>query len=83
MSKLYTILTENLSECWVCGRPSSEMHHVFHGADKSLSERLGMMAPLCRECHERVHHVGGELDQELKAEAQRVYLQHVFGRSYL
>lgn len=81
--RMYTILTDEIEYCWVCGRRATEMHHVFHGPDKALSERLGLMAPLCRECHNRVHHVGGELDQELKQEAQRIYLQHVFGRCYL
>ena len=83
MSRLYTILTDNIDECWVCHRPAVEMHHVFHGPDKALSERLGMMAPLCRECHGRVHHVNGELDAELKQEAQRIYLIHTFGKCYL
>ena len=75
-----SILTDDYESCFVCGAPAAEWHHVFHAADKKLSEQLGCMAPLCRTCHERVHHVGGEYDRMLKVEAQRAYLRKVFGR---
>lgn len=78
-----SILTSDLTACYVCGRPAADMHHIFHGADKKLSEETGCMAPLCRDCHNRVHHVGGELDRELKEEAQRAFLIKIFGRCYL
>ncbi len=78
-----SILTSDLSACYVCGRPAADMHHIFHGADKKLSEETGCMVPLCRDCHNRAHHVGGELDRELKEEAQRAFLIKTFGRCYL
>ena len=78
-----TIMTNDYESCYVCGEPAAEWHHVMHGADKKLSEELGLMVPLCRKCHERVHHVGGEYDRKLKVDAQRIYLQKVFGRCYL
>lgn len=81
--KYTSILTGDYTTCYVCGKPAEEMHHIFHGADKKLSEKLGCMVPLCRACHNRVHHEGGELDWELKEEAQRVYLIRTFGRCYL
>lgn len=78
-----SILTSDYRTCYVCGRQAEEMHHVFHGADKKLSEELGCMIPLCRVCHSKVHHVGGELDWVLKQDAQRAYLIKIFGRCYL
>ncbi len=78
-----SIMTGDMEACYVCGRRASEWHHVMHGPDKKLSEELGLMVPLCRECHSRVHHVGGELDRILKRDAQRCYLISVFGRCYL
>ena len=78
-----SILTDNYDNCFVCGRRATDMHHIFHGADKKLSEELGCMVPLCRECHNKVHHKGGELDRELKEEAQRAVLIKIFGRCYL
>ena len=76
-------MTDDFESCYMCGGRAADMHHIFHGADKKLSEELGLMVPLCRACHNKVHHVGGEYDRILKAHAQRVYLQKIFGRSYL
>ena len=78
-----SILTSDYTKCYVCGSQVEEMHHVFHGPDKKLSEELGCMVPLCRRCHNKVHHEGGDLDWKLKEEAQRVYLIKTFGRCYL
>lgn len=78
-----SIMTTDFVHCFVCGQRATEVHHVFHGSDKKLSEDTGCMVPLCRKCHERVHHVGGEYDRMLKVEAQRAYLRKVFGRCYL
>ena len=78
-----SIMTNDYARCYVCGQEAREWHHVFHGPDKKLSEELGCMVPLCRRCHERVHHVGGEYDRMLKECAQRTYLLKVFGRCYL
>ena len=78
-----SILSDNYTACYVCGSGATDMHHIFHGADKKLSEELGCMVPLCRSCHDRVHHRGGELDRQLKEEAQRIFLINTFGRCYL
>lgn len=75
-----SIMTNDMETCYVCGARADEIHHVFHGPDKRLSEELGLMVPLCRSCHSKVHHVGGEYDRLLKADAQRAYLIKVFGR---
>ena len=78
-----SILTDDYENCYMCGLPAAEWHHCLHGADKKKSEELGLMVPLCRRCHEKVHHVGGEYDLILKQTAQRAYLHKVFGKSYL
>ena len=78
-----SIMTDEFDTCYVCGRRACEWHHCMHGADKKLSEIDGLMVPLCRECHSKVHHQGGELDRILKQEAQRSYLIHRYGRCYL
>ena len=83
MGKYSSILTSDHRRCYVCGYPAVEWHHIFHGADKKLSEELGCMVPLCRRCHDKVHHVGGEYDRMLKVDAQRAYLIKTFGRCYL
>lgn len=78
-----SIMTDDYYTCYVCGRRADEMHHVMHGADKKLSEMTGLMVPLCRDCHNKVHHQGGELDLMLKQEAQRAFIRKYLGRCYL
>lgn len=78
-----SIMTDDYFTCYVCGRPAAEWHHVMHGADKKLSETMGLMVPLCRECHNKVHHQGGELDRILKQDAQRAFIRKYLGKCYL
>lgn len=78
-----SIMTDDNFSCYVCGRPAAEWHHVLHGADKKLSETTGLMVPLCRDCHNKVHHVGGELDKMLKQEGQRAFIRKYLGKCYL
>lgn len=78
-----SIITDDYGRCYMCGAPAVDYHHIFHASNKKISEDTGCMVPLCRKCHERVHHVGGEYDRMLKVEAQRAYLRKVFGKCYL
>ena len=81
--KYTSIMTDDYEYCYVCGARAAHWHHVLHGADKKLSEELGLMVPLCLNCHDGVHHNGGELDHELKKRAQRALLIKLCGRCYL
>lgn len=78
-----SIMTDDMTVCFVCRRRADDLHHVLHGADKKLSEKYGLMVPLCRGCHNKVHHVDGELDHALKQEAQREFLRKTFGKCYV
>ena len=78
-----SIMTDDYFSCYACGRPATEWHHIMHGADKKLSETTGLMVPLCRDCHNKVHHVGGELDKMLKQEGQRAFIRKYLGKCYL
>lgn len=76
-------MTDDYYTCYVCGGRADEMHHVMHGADKKKSEMYGLMVPLCRSCHNKVHHVDGEYDRMLKVDAQRAFIRHYLGKCYL
>lgn len=78
-----SIMTDDMDACYVCGRPATDYHHCMHGPDKKLSEKYGLMVPLCRECHNKVHHHGGELDRILKQDAQRAFIRKYLGKCYL
>lgn len=81
--------------CLICGSSQGlELHHVFYGYGlRQLSDKFGMVAVLCRECHRggRGVHLNHELDLELKQEFQRRFEQThsrqafmaIFGRNWL
>lgn len=78
-----SIMTDDMRSCYVCGAKAVDYHHVMHGPDKKLSEKYGLMVPLCRDCHNKVHHEGGELDRILKQDAQRAFIRKYLGKCYL
>lgn len=50
-----SIITDKRETCFLCLRPASEMHHTVFGRFRKLSDKYGLIVPLCRECHDMVH----------------------------
>ena len=47
-----SIIQKDTSRCFIChSRQWLEWHHVFGGALRSKSERLGIKVRLCHYCH--------------------------------
>ena len=81
--------------CLICGNNQGlERHHVFYGSGlRQLSEKWGMVAPLCHRCHRGSHgvHFSRPLDLMLKRLFQEKFeethtreeFMEVFGRSWL
>ena len=41
-----------MRRCYLCGKVRHlERHHIFGGANRSLSERYGLVVDLCHYCH--------------------------------
>ena len=84
-----SILQEDPDRCFLCGGAGSwedplDTHHVFGGALRDKSQRLGLVVRLHHHrCHifgpEAVHRCG-ELSRALKARAQKV-LEEKYGLS--
>lgn len=82
--------------CELCGREGqTNIHHVYFGtANRKLSDKWGMVAMLCPDCHQNgpraVHHCR-ETDLILKRRYQakfeeehtRTMFMTIFGRNYL
>lgn len=83
--------------CHICGRYGNiEMHHVFGGQRRKISDKYGAVVPLCHNCHNEppngVHH-NKEVRLALQAETQRKLMDDhgwtvadfikVFGKNYL
>lgn len=88
-------------ECWLCGRNGNgdplDAHHIFGGANRKLSEKYGLVVPLChRRCHESGNlaaHRNKDTMRRLHEWGQRKAMEEqgwsieefraVFGRNYL
>ena len=84
-----------MDNCFVCGRPYTEVHHIIYGtANRKLSDKYGLIVPLCNEHHrgQTGVHFNRDFDLYLKKLAQEKFeavygadkrFIDVFGRSYL
>lgn len=76
----------------ICNAPVQNMHHVFFGtANRKKSTIYKMVAPLCLECHNKIHRQH-KYDLELKQKAQAIWEKtygsredfiRTFGKNYL
>lgn len=85
--------------CYNCGRylpeGEAELHHIFFGGLRPISDKLGLVVYLCKECHRGTNGVhgknGNKLNRKLKKIAQEAWeAEHsheewmkIVGRSYL
>ena len=84
-------------KCYICGkRQKMELHHIFGAANRSKSDKDGLIVYLCHDCHNEppngVHHNRG-MDLQLKQIGQKAWMEHygkteeefikAYGKSYL
>ena len=89
------MITDNEHECYICGRWGVEAHHIFFGtANRKLSDKYGLVVPLCKEHHrmrEDAVHQNRDTDLFLKRLGQEYFeknypelnFMEIFGRNYL
>ena len=51
-SKRYSILTDNLKVCYICGEKKDDLHEIFGGSNRRKSMIWGLVIPICRQCHQ-------------------------------
>lgn len=51
----FSILTDDLNQCFICGRKRDNLHEVYEGAKRIASMKYGCVLPLCYKCHVRIH----------------------------
>ena len=90
-----SIVQEDMTCCYECGRYGTEIHHIYYGSgNRTLSTRFGEVVGLCYNHHigkQGVHNGNRELDMKLKRIGQEPFVEHypeadflaVFGRNYL
>lgn len=55
----FSILTKDLSRCYLCGKPKDHIHEIYFGKNRVNSMKWGCCVPLCFWCHNGpngVHH---------------------------
>ena len=60
-------------QCWACGAPATELHHLRYHRNDLLGKRLKYIKPTCRACHEGVEFRDGKKTTVLQA-------RHAFNR---
>lgn len=86
----FSILTNDLTKCIICGNKKEHLHEVFPGRNRSNSMKYGCVIPLCAEHHREIHD-NVELATYYKVLAQRKFNEEypylsfieIFKKNYL
>ena len=92
--KSQSAIVKSMEYCYECGKPYPEVHHIFFGSRRKLSDKYGYVLPLCYEHHrgDRSPHKDRNQDLIYKRIAQMHFEENhgtrndfirVFGKSYL
>lgn len=88
-----SIIEQDETRCYICGRRATEEHHIFGASNRKLSTKYGLTVRLCHNCHNEppwgVHH-NSETDRELKKVGQVMFEREypeldfmaIFGKNY-
>ncbi|MBR3636099.1 MAG: phosphoenolpyruvate carboxykinase [Lachnospiraceae bacterium] len=88
-----SVITDDMENiCYLCGcYGNTEVHHIFGGSVRQISDKYGLVVHLCPMCHKKLHD-HGEGKQYLHEIGQQVYEEQIgtreqfiqeFIRSYL
>lgn len=89
----FSILTKDLSRCFLCNKPKEHLHEIYFGKNRVNSMKWGCVIPLCRNCHQGklgVHN-NYEVDITLKQMCQKKFAEvypdidflEIFHRNYI
>lgn len=86
----FSILTNDLTKCIICGNKKEHLHEVFPGRNRSNSMKYGCVIPLCANHHREIHN-NTELATYYKVLAQQRFMEiytclnfvEIFKRNYL
>ena len=90
-----SILTNEESVCYLCEGRAECVHHIYYGTkQRSVSDKMGFVVPLCNRCHnmsDNSVHFNHRKDMFLKQKCQRKFeethsreeFMRLIGRNYL
>lgn len=73
----FSILTKDLTKCYLCHKPKEQLHEIYEGARRIPSMKYGCVVPLCHECHQGNNgvHNNHQLDIMLKQICQKKFIE--------
>lgn len=85
----YSIITDNLNYCIICGKPKQDLNEIFGGRNRQNSMKYGLVIPMCRNCHIKYTN-DADMQLEWKKLGQEVFEDtyneefiDIFKRNYL
>ena len=90
-SKRFSILTENLTVCYICDQNrKDDMHEIFSGSNRVKSMQWGLVIPICRICHKKWD-IDESLRRKIQQEAKQEFIKRYtkekfreeFGKNYI
>ncbi len=79
-----SIMTQDFTRCYLCGSTENlEIHHIMGGATRDKSTEYGLVVPLCRTCHDKLHFSKDYGTHMRLAQAARANYVRKFGRGAL
>lgn len=73
----FSIITNDLKHCIICGAKKEALHEVFYGAYRHVSIKYGLVIPLCLNHHTQGNfsiHNDRELDLYYKRLAETIFI---------
>ena len=70
----YSIIADNLDECFICHSQKNHLHEVFYGNNRINSMKYGCIVPLCAYCHAKVHN-DIQIDLQLKKALETAFIE--------
>lgn len=91
-NKRFSILTNNLNQCYICKASKNDLHEIFGGCRRQVSMKYGLVIPVCRNCHTRIEN-NEEIKLKMKQDAEKKWLEYYnksiedfireFGKNYI
>ncbi len=88
----YSIFTDNMNVCYLCGKPKDEIHELIFGKNRQNSMKYGFTLPLCWECHKMKAHKDRKFIERMQDNCQEYFESHygsrdefikIFGQSFI
>lgn len=91
-NKRFSILTNNLYQCYYCKAPKNDLHEIFGGCRRIVSMKYGLVIPVCRFHHAKIEN-NEEIKLKMKQNAEKEWLKYYnktiedfikeFGKNYI